>query len=158
MGLGQAGHLLLIDKTTGTLISDIGPMTGLSGTDLEKPQGLAFDFAGNLFVVSEDAEVYRVSKTTGELLELYDGALPSGNMYEALAWDSLNSRLLASHTGSDPRQLVEVTAGDGNDIPRLDLGALGISDAEGFEFEPAMPIGGTMRPAPSPSAVTRVVQ
>ena len=154
---GGTGRLLKIDKNNGTLLAEVGQLEGLGGAKIDKPQGLAFDFAGNLFVVHEECKVYRVSKTTGELLELYDGALPDGNKYEALAWDSLNSRLIASHTGS-PRQLIEVTAGDGNDVPWLDLGALGITDAEGFEFEPAMPIGGTMMPAASPSAITRVVE
>lgn len=158
------GHLFVIDKVSGDLISDVGELKSADdgrdkGDKITKPAGLTFDDDGNVYVVDEEGEMYRVNKDTAEVVECIDDDLPNGSKYESVVWDSANGRLLASYTGHGAKALWEITPGDGGDVEWMNLGSFGINDAEGLDFTPGLMNGsGTVRPAMSSSAITRVVQ
>jgi len=172
-GKKGGGHLLVIDKAGGELLSDVGELKSADdgkgkgkghkddhkGDKITKPQGLTFDDDGNVYVVDEGGKMYRVNKDTAEVIECIDAKLPNGGKYGSVVWDSANGRLLASYTGHGDKTLWEITPTDGGDVAWVNLGSFGINDAEGLAFTPGLMNGsGKLRPALSSSAITRVVQ
>lgn len=158
-GLAEAGGsdeciLYTINKTTAAAV-ELGETVGL-GEDVDKGEDIEFDESGNLYLADDDDDrLYRLNKATGALVEVVDNNLP-GSKVEALAWDAVNDRMLASETGQ--RKLYHITLQNSNNSMITNLGSRNLTDVEGMSFVPPTDAKGQVVPAPSSTAIQRVVE
>ncbi len=136
---GDSDRLLIISKTDGHLIQDVGPLKGhingrtervTSGEDLE------FDESGRLFVTDNaDDELYEVDPATGRIIDQIDtnqrgGLNKSSLKTEGLAWDPVSARMLAS---DDKHDLFYIQSLQNRN--NTALGSLSkLTDVEGIDF------------------------
>ena len=137
-GPGVLDRLLIVDKTNGSLIEDLGTMTGLGHT-VDQSEDIEFDSLGNLFVTDNaDDHLYEVDPNTGEIIALLDlneaGGLGVGSAvkFEGLGWDPINDVLVGTDDNNNLFALL--TLENGNNFP---LGSLApLTDVEGIDFVP----------------------
>ena len=134
------GRLYIIDKKDGSVLSDLGIVAG-QGETIGAAQDLTFDEMGNLYVIDNtDDEIYRVDKTTAEILEVYaDGNSGIGTM-QGLAWDHLNQRILATDTAGDDLHYSSLS-GYGA-ASTVSLSAQALTDVEAISFMPSEGVKG----------------
>lgn len=138
-GSRVADHLLIIDPTTGNVLSDVGVMTGLDQI-VGDGEDLVFDPYGNLYVTdNQDDHLYRVDPHTGSITGVLDtheaGGLGVKRVkFEALAWDFMNDRLIAADDNHS--LLAELTFGDGGNILHGNTISARLTDIEGIAFVP----------------------
>ncbi|NIA22539.1 MAG: PEP-CTERM sorting domain-containing protein [Anaerolineaceae bacterium] len=136
-GSNREDHLVSINQATGSVLSVIGPITGL-GQKVSDGQDMAFDVLGRLYVTDDkDDHLYRVNVATGAITDLLDSDEGGSVKFEALAFDFANDVLLGSETRR--RGLREMTFMDGNNSLLADIGALGVRDLEGMAFQQNVP-------------------
>ena len=158
-GWSHGDRLLIISKTDASVVQDVGEMKGDSNK-VRYGEDLAFDADGVLYVIDDDHDrLYRVNKTTAAIEETVDNDMTSSGYYEAIAWDPVHNRLMGSNTGT--HELFEVTLRNGHNVFWFDFDdGYSLRDVEGMGFMPDS--GGSastaVRPASSPSAITRVVE
>ena len=130
-------HLLIIDKDTGNVISDLGEMTGLgeivgSGEDLE------FDPDGNLYVTdNEDDKLYQIDPATAQIIAVIDddeegGLGVSDVKFEGLAWHFIDNILLGTEDNHDLFARLTLESGNNQSFCSLD----DLEDVEGVDFIP----------------------
>ncbi len=131
-------RLLILDKDTGSLVADLGPIAGLSEM-VNRGEDLEFDDLGRLFVSDDfDDRIYQVDPATARITAIANpdvGAGVHGSVkYEALAWDPVGRRML----GFDDRRntLADVSLSGSSAQTLADLAPLGVTDAEGLAFIP----------------------
>ena len=137
-------RLLTISKVDGSLLSDLGRMSGL-GESVCDGEDLEFDLAGNLYVTdNEDEELYRVDPLSAAIVSVVDGDQSDGLgddlKIEALGWDPISNRLIgfADH-GND---FLLLTLEDGNNASYGGFECL--TDVEGVDFVPVVPEPATL--------------
>ncbi len=131
-------RLLMIDKTTGGLLADIGPIIGL-GEMVSRGEDIAFDERGRLFVSDDrDDHTYRVDPSTGQIVAVTNsdaGAGVRGSVkFEALAWDFVHDRMIAFDDHGNRLSELSISGSGAFSIARLST--LGITDVEGMAFVP----------------------
>lgn len=142
-------RLVVIDRNNGSVVENRGDIfSSLLGESATSAEDMVFDAAGNLYVTDNfDDHLYQIDPATGNILAVIDGdqkgGLGDGTLkLEALAFDPLNNFLLAADDAQD--RLVLVSLADGGNTMLADLGGAGLSDVEGFAWNP----GGVPEPAP----------
>jgi uncharacterized protein DUF6923 len=153
-------HLVKISKSTGAVTTDLGAMTSRVSS-IGAGQAMVFDPEGNLYVVdAARGQLCRVDKSNGRVLEICDAETKWMGQVEALAWDSANGRLLGAL--GNPRTLMHLTMGDGDNIPVTTLGPFGLHDVRGMGLAPGQAGGaqeaGSVRPGQSTTAIGLVVR
>lgn len=131
-------RLLILDKNTGGLLRDLGPIAGLS-EQVDRGEDLEFDDLGRLFVSDDfDDRIYRVDPATARILSIANpdvGAGVRGSVkYEALAWDPVHRRMLGFDDHHNRLADVNLSGPSANAV--ADLRPLGVTDAEGLAFIP----------------------
>lgn len=135
------GRMYIIDKKDGSVLSDIGQVAGL-GESITAAEDLTFDAMGNLYVIDNgDDEVYRVDKTTAEILEVYANGNSGIGTMQGLAWDHLNQRLLATDTAGDDLHYSRLSGYGAATLSSLSSQAL--TDVEAISFMPSEGINGS---------------
>lgn len=134
----DADRLIIIDKSDGSLLLDLGRIEGL-GERVGSGEDLAFDAHGNLYVTdNEDDELYQVDPLTAAIIDVIDdderGGFGGSVKFEGLAWDFLNDRLIA--TDDKQELLAHLTLRDGENFGFADTSSLGLTDVEGIAFIP----------------------
>ena len=110
-------RLLIIDKSNGALIADLGEIVGV-GERAGSAEDIEFDSAGNLYLTdNEDDHLYQLDPNTGAIIAVSDsdetGGLGAGSLkFEGLGWDPVNERLVASDDIVD--LFAELTLENGN--------------------------------------------
>ncbi|MFQ6026167.1 MAG: hypothetical protein ACE5Q6_01485, partial [Dehalococcoidia bacterium] len=137
----EVDRLLILDKTDGSVVSDLGEMTGL-GEEVAEGEDLVFVVApGGIAPVvtdDEDNHLYVVHPGTGAIFEVMDndqtGGLdgdPSDVKTEALAWfPGSIEEFLAFDDMSD--EFLSLTAENGNNSSLFGLNEL--TDVEGMDI------------------------
>lgn len=104
MALEPGGATLLVGNFTGTTIQRVNASTGVvSATALNvgaRPDGIAYDNSGNLFVVVGRNSVARVDNTTGAILQTLTLLTASGAVTgnaDGLSFDSTTGMLYVSN-------------------------------------------------------------
>ncbi len=137
----EVDSLLVIDPNTGQVTDNRGEIANSSLNEAAtSAEDMVFDNLGNLYVTdAKDNHLYQVDPLTGAILAVIDadqnGGLNGPLKLEALAFDPLNSFLLAADDEQD--RLVLVSLADGGNQVLADLGGLSLSDVEGFAWNPA---------------------
>ena len=131
-------RLLILDKNTGGLLADLGPIAGLN-EQVNRGEDLEFDDLGRLFISDDfDDQIYQVDPSTAQIVAIANpdvGAGVHGSVkYEALAWDPVFGRMI----GFDDRRntLADVSLSGTSASTLANLAALGVTDAEGLAFIP----------------------
>jgi len=161
-GLGIKGgwstpdHLLIIDKSTAQVISDVGAMEG-QGERVADGEGMTFDAGGNLYVTDERHDcLHKVNQETGAITQVVDNDTVSSSKLQALAWDAVNNRLVAAHERT--KKLWHITLQNGNNTAYGSLAPFGLNDVEAMGFTPP---GGSssnnVQAAQVPNAIDRQV-
>jgi hypothetical protein len=103
MALEPGGATLLVGNAFGTTISRVNASTGGFVTDLivgARPDGIAYDGSGNLFVVLGRTEVAQVNASTGAVIKsltlLNAAGGPTGDA-DGLTFDSTTGKLYVSN-------------------------------------------------------------
>jgi len=97
MALEPGGATLLVGNAFGTTVSRVNANTGAVITNLNvglRPDGIAYDNTGNLFVVLNRSEVARVNPTTGAILQTLTLV---GGAADGLTFDSTTGMLYVSN-------------------------------------------------------------
>jgi len=140
--------LLVIDQNTGNVLENRGEIISQTlNVAATSAEDMVFGAGGNLYVTDDrDEHLYQIDPLTGAILSIVDAAEEVGVgdpiRIEALAFDPLNSFLLAADDEQD--RLIMISLADGGNTLLTDLGALGLTDVEGFAWNPA----GVPEPAP----------
>ena len=121
VGSGGTDHLLIIDKSTGAVITDVGALTG-SGQTVGSGGDLAFDPSGKLYVTDmTDDHLYQINPANGTIIALIDnneagglGVSSSNIRFEGLAWDSENNKLIG--TDDDSGLFARLTLENSNNV------------------------------------------
>lgn len=98
MALEPGGATLLVGNAFGTTVSRVNASTGLFVTNLNmglRPDGIAYDNKGNLFIVLNRTEVARVDPVTGAILQTL--VLNGGGNADGLTFDSTTGLLYVSN-------------------------------------------------------------
>jgi len=123
-------RLLIINKDTGALISDLGTISGL-GEAVQSGEDMAFDERGNLYVIdNRDDHLYRVDPTSAEIIQLVDDDMGDSIEFEALAWDHELGRMISFDDYSDNFALLTLENGNNTFSGSVD----GLGDVEGMDF------------------------
>ncbi len=132
--------LLKISKTDGSLLVDLGQMTGLSEA-VDNGEDMVFNNQGVLYVVDDEDtndELYIVDISTAAITSVVDNDMNDGldpNLrFEALGWDPDSNNLIGYTDSWDNDYFVDVTLANGNNTPYGQLG--GLTDVEGLGFVP----------------------
>ena len=129
------GRLYLVDKKNGSVLTDIGQVAG-QGESITTAEDVTFDVMGNMLVIDNgDDEIYRVDKTTAEILEVYANGNSGIGTMQGLAWDHLNQRILATDTGGDDLHY-SYLSGYGA-ASTVSLSAQALTDVEAICFMPS---------------------
>jgi len=132
-GSNREDHLVSINQATGSVLSVIGPITGL-GQKVSDGQDMAFDALGRLYVTDDkDDHLYRVDVSSGAITSMLDSDEGGSVKFEALAFDFDNDVLLGSETKHG--DLRGMTFMDGNNSALADIKALGVRNLEGMAFQ-----------------------
>ena len=130
-------RLLIINKETGAVMSNVGGVSGL-GHRLGRAQDIVFDSNGQLYALDaddyHDCQVYKVDKTNGDITDIVDNNM-GNHIFEGLAWDSVNNRLLAVRESSAYLYIISERTGHNTYLGRLR--DKGIEDCEAIGFLPA---------------------
>jgi hypothetical protein len=97
MALEPGGATLLVGNAFGTTISRVNATTGAFVTDLNvnvRPDGIAYDNSGNLFVVLNRSEVAELNPTTGAVL---NSITLIGGAADGLTFDATTGLLYVSN-------------------------------------------------------------
>ena len=145
-------RLLILDKSTGDVKSDLGTIEGL-GYSVDSGEDLEFDSFGNLYVTdNKDNHLYKVDPLTGDIIDVIDndesGGLGGGDVkFEGLAWDPVFNRLIATEDNND--LFVNLTLRNGQNFSYGSLAQL--TDVEGIDFMPRA--GSPPQPVPEPASI-----
>lgn len=131
-------HLLVIDKTDGSMIVDLGVIAGISER-VDSGEDLVFDPSGNLYVTdNRDDHLYQVNPFTGEIVAVLNTdesrGLRCSVKFEGLAWDFINDRLIG--TDDDRNMLAELSLSDGPSHSYGEISEVGLTDVEGISLVP----------------------
>jgi PEP-CTERM motif len=97
MALEPGGTTLLVGNAFGTTVSRVNANSGAFITNLSvglRPDGIAYDNIGNLFIVLNRSEVARVNPTTGAILQTLTLV---GGQADGLTFDSTTGMLYVSN-------------------------------------------------------------
>ncbi len=134
-----ADRLVVIDKADGSLVSDLGRITGLCNT-VGDGEDLIFDPLGNLYVTdNRDDRLYQVDPVTAAIIAVIDGNEAGGLghcsvKFEGLAWDPINDLLIGADDNHE--LLAQLTLQNGANISYGSTGPIGLTDVEGMAFIP----------------------
>ncbi len=102
----------------------VGPISGLGETN-NYVDGMEMDDSGKLYTIDgTDDHLYEVNPATGAIIAVVDNTLYGGTGHgstdiETIAWDNVNSRLIAIDNDSDHQEFIEITLGsNGNNNVR----------------------------------------
>jgi hypothetical protein len=91
-GDSDVDRLLVIDKSDGSLVTEVGAITG-SGEDVGDGEDIEFDSAGNLYATdNDDDELYLVNPATAAITAVIDDDQSDGDgiegsvKFESLGW------------------------------------------------------------------------
>ena len=136
-------RLLIIDKDTGAVVSDLGTITGL-GEKVQSGEDMTFDDRGNLYVTdNKDDHLYRVDPANAQIIDLVDSDMGRSVRFEALAWDHELGRMIGFDDYSDKFALLTLENGSNTFLGRV----CGLGDVEGMDFVPV----------PEPATLTLLV-
>jgi hypothetical protein len=141
-------RLLVIDKTTGALIQDIGEIKGGSNK-VTSGEDLVFTGLGLVVTDNENDHLYLVNPENGAIIEVLDnkeeGGLGGDSVkVEGLAWDPESNRLIGAEDNNN--LLFQLTIDDGNNIRYGSTKAFDLEDIEGIAFVPTATVA-TPEPA-----------
>ena len=131
-------HLLIINPLDGSLVSDVGQISGLDRS-VFSGESMTFDTDGNLYVTDNQTDtLYRVNPATAEIEAIIDDNEGNGSnlKIEGLAWDPERGVLLASDDDNDV--FMRLTFGDGSNVVLGSLSGLS-TDLEGLDFGAPIP-------------------
>ncbi len=132
--------LYKISKTDGSFLQLIGAISNLSENS-SSAEDIEHSPDGTLYVTdNDDNETYKVSSSTGEIIEVIDRSQENGLgsvssvKFEALGWDFGNNRLVAND--DDNEIIAQLTLEEGNNNSYGDTSSLYLTDVEGIDFVP----------------------
>ena len=154
-GSGTADRLLLINKLTAQVTSDVGAMEGL-GEQVGQGEGMTFDGSGVLYVTDESEDyILKIDKTTGAITQIVDNDAVNSSKFQALAWDAVNNRLIAAHENT--KKLYHVTLQNGNNSAYGSLAPYGLNDVEAMGFVPPGASTTTVKVLQLPNSINRLL-
>jgi len=156
-GWGNIDHLLLIDRSTAEVTTDIGAMEG-QGTFVAEGEGMTFDGSSGLYVTDpQDECVHKINIETGAIIQVVDNdTVPNANLkLQALAWDAVNNRLIGTQANS--KKLMHITLQNGNNTEYGSLGPAGLNDVEALGFLPPGGSSNNVQAIQLPNAIDRQV-
>lgn len=132
--------LFVIDKTNGSLVREIGSITGLS-QESKRLEDIEHAPDGSLYITQNmDDHTYKVNSSNGAILEVIDnnqkGGLGDSVKFEALGWDFANNRLIGFD--DDDESLAQLTLENGNNHEYYNTNSMGLTDVEGIDFVPTV--------------------
>ncbi|MGB5632940.1 MAG: SdiA-regulated domain-containing protein, partial [Waterburya sp.] len=138
-GSSATDKLYVISKVDGSVIQEIGNITGL-GESSTNAEDIEHAPDGNLYVTDNaDDHTYKVNSLTGAIIEVVDNnqkdGLDSDSVkFEGLGWDFANNRLIGFDDNDE--SLAKLTLEAGNNYEYYDTSSMGLTDVEGIDFVP----------------------
>ncbi len=138
-GSSATDKLYVISKVDGSVIEEIGNITGL-GESSTNAEDIEHAPDGNLYVTDNaDDHTYKVNSLTGAIIEVVDNnqkdGLDSDSVkFEGLGWDFANNRLIGFDDNDE--SLAKLTLEAGNNYEYYDTSSMGLTDVEGIDFVP----------------------
>ena len=140
-GWSQTDKLYVISKVDGSVLSEIGNITGL-GESSTNAEDIEHAPDGTLYVTDNaDDHTYQVNGLTGAIIEVIDDSQENGLdsssvKFEALGWDFANNRLIGFDDNDE--SLARLTLENGNNQKYYDTSGIRLTDVEGVDFVPTI--------------------